>query len=251
MKKYISLLIAFVLLFTLAACNGDKEDETTTTLPLSVETTVNPVSVSQTEAENPTYILTTQYGETMPTVVTTKFDLSNEVTVTTAASTTTPEFNFTVPSSMTAPEVISEQLSTSATTKGQNSEGDKETTTEEATKTESEKERKNFDVSSYCINSTGNIEFSFELAGWGGIKAGKISGISISYDDISSTVDGYVKQGSDGGLITVYTKDLSLPSSTVISCTIPAGVVVSKSGNIYNMSYTFSITTGGDPADYE
>lgn len=251
MKKYISLVIAFVLLFVLAACSDDKENEpTTTNLPLAVDTTTAApvVQVSETKAESLTYILTTQQGQTMPTVVTTAFNLANEITSTTAPSTTIPDFSFTVPSSMTAPNVVSEKLSTTETTK---KESQKEDTTETETKPEDKRERKNLEFNSSCFNSSGNLELSFELAGWNGIKAGKISGITVTYDGSSHTVEGYLKQGSDGGLITVYTKDLSIPSETVVSCTIPAGAVVSKNGNIYNMSYTFSTSTGADPANYE
>ena len=258
MKKYFSLLIAVLLLFTLAAC-GDDKAETPTTLPY-IETTTAPAIVDvvqTTAAENPTYILTTEYGQTMPTVVTTRFDLANEITTapTTAPSTTAPDLSFTVPS-MSAPEVLSEQISSTVpgtlNVPGQtgNSSGDN-TAADETTKPADERERKNLEFNSSSFNSTGNLELCFDSAGWNSIKSGKVSGISVSYDGKTQTVEGYVKQGSDGGIVTVYTKDLAIPSDTVVTCSIPAGVVVSSNNKQYNMSYTFSTSTGADAADYE
>ena len=259
MKKYISLLIAVMILFTFAAC-GDEQTETPTTLPY-IETTTAPVVevVKPTSApENPTYILTTEYGQTMPTVVTTRFDLANELVTaptTTAPSTTAPDLSFTVPS-MSAPEVLSEQLSSTVPgtlnvpgqtggSEGSNSSAD------ETTKPQDERERKNLEFNSSSFNSSGNLELCFDSSGWNSIKSGKVSGISVSYDGKTQTVEGYVKQGADGGVVTVYTKSLSIPSDTIVTCTIPAGVVVSSNNKQYNMSYTFSTSTGADAADYE
>lgn len=251
MKKYISLLIAVLLLFTLAACGDDTEP--TTTLPF-IETTTAPIVdvVQPTNApENPTYILTTEYGQTMPTVVTTRFDLANEITTaptTAAPSTTAPDLSFTVPS-MSAPEVISQQISS---TKSQESNVSNDNTqSDETTKPADERERKNLDFNSSSFNSSGNLELCFDSAGWNSIKSGKVSGITVTYDGKTKTVEGYVKQGADGGIVTVYTKELSIPSDTVVTCTIPAGTVVSSNNSQYNMSYTFSTSTGADAADYD
>lgn len=256
MKKYISLLIAVLLLFSFAACGG-KEETPTTTLPL-IETSTAPVIdvVQTTVPENPTYILTTEYGQTMPTVVTTRFDLANEITTapTTAPSTTAPDLSFTVPS-MSAPEVLSEQISSTVPgtlNQGQNGENSgSDTPAGETTKPADERERKNLEFNSSSFNSTGNLELCFDSAGWNSIKSGKVSGITVTYDGKTQTVEGYVKQGSDGGVVTVYTKNLAIPSNTVVTCSIPAGVVVSSNNKQYNMSYTFSTSTGADAADYD
>lgn len=251
MKKYLSLLIAVLLLFTLAAC-GDDETVTTTTLPV-IETTTAPVVevIQPTNApENPTYILTTEYGQTMPTVITTRFDIANEITTspTTAPTTTAPDLSFTVPS-MSAPEVISQQISSTQSSQsditGENSGSD------ETTKPQDERERKNLEFNSSSFNSSGNLELCFDSSSWKSIKSGKVSGITVTYDGKTQTVEGYVKQGSDGGVVTVYTKELSIPSDTVVTCTIPAGAVVSSNNSQYNMSYTFSTSTGADAADYD
>lgn len=260
MKKYLSLLVAAVLLFALAACGDDTEP--TTTLPV-IETTTAPsvvdVVATTVANEKPTYILTTEQGQTMPTVVTTAFNLADEITTeptTTAPSTTAPDLSFTVPS-MSAPEVLSEKVSSTApsvtatpNTDSGNS-GNTEHSENETTKPADERERKNLDFNSSSFNSTGNLELCFDTAGWNSIKSGKVSGITVSYDGKTQTVEGYVKQGSDGGVVTVYTKDLKIPSDTVVSCTIPAGVVVSSNNKQYNMAYTFSTSTGTDAADYE
>ena len=258
MKKYLSVLIAVLLLFTLAAC-GDDTTEPTTTLPYIETTTAPPViEVVQTTApENPTYILTTEYGQTMPTVVTTRFDLASELATapTTAPVTSAPDLSLTVPS-MTPPEVLSEQISSTVPgtlnvsgQTGGNSGSD--TPSDETTKPVDERERKNLEFNSSSFNSTGNLELCFDSSGWSSIKSGKVSGITVSYDGKTQTVEGYVKQSSDGGIVTVYTKELSIPSDTVVTCTIPAGVVVSSNNSQYNMSYTFSTSTGADAADYQ
>lgn len=253
MKKYISLLIAVVLLFTLAACGDDTEP--TTTLPF-IETTTAPIVdvVQPTNApENPTYILTTEYGQTMPTVVTTRFDLANEITTaptTAAPSTTAPDLSFTVPS-MSAPEVISQQISSTQSAPGVTDNSGENSGSDETTKPADERERKNLEFNSSSFNSTGNLELCFDSTGWNSIKSGKVSGITVTYDGKTKTVEGYVKQGADGGVVTVYTKELSIPSDTVVTCTIPAGAVVSSNNSQYNMSYTFSTSTGADAADYD
>ena len=109
MKKVLAVVLVLTLAICFAAC-GKKGDDTTTTensltasLPDEYSSTsdsvpdVEPQGVSSTEADSATMILTTQAGQTMPTVSTTAF-------VPTPVTTTTPGGTFTVPT-MSAPSV--------------------------------------------------------------------------------------------------------------------------------------------------
>lgn len=256
MKRTIAAVLVVLLLATLVACNKkDDETQTTvnTTLPVATTTAPSAENVSQTSSansENPTYILTTQHGQTMPTVVTTLFNLANEIT-TQVTSATEPSFEFTVPS-MSAPEVVSEKISTTVTTTSKSEETEatksEETEPEETTKPDSEKERKYLDFSSAAYSeSSKNISAEFSSDNWnGGIKTSKISGIKVSYDGVTKEVSGYVRQSGDYATITIYTSDLNIPSATLVSFTVPAGSVVSKKGDQTNMAYSASISTGGE-----
>ena len=256
MKKFISAFLVLAVAVTLAACDRGTTNAPTTTEPAGEITTapsqVTPTEVTTTESANPTYILTTQMGQTMPTVVTTQFSLENEITTAPTTSPTAPTFDFTVPS-MTAPEVIVEQKPTVPSTSASQgqvsspSTSDGTTAPAETTKPADEQERKHLELNSFAFNSQGNLEYSYDISGWnGGVKATKIEGITVSNEGVSIRVSGYVRQNSDGISVTLYLSDLNLAPGTTVSGSIPGGSIVSAKGDQVNIACPFSATTDGE-----
>lgn len=242
MKKMIAGVLALLMVAFLVACNDNKEGETTlnTTISPATTTAASQTATKDAQSVGMTYILTTQQGQTMPTVVTTLFNLANETTAAPAETVTAPDFSFTVPS-MTAPNVVSEQLSTTATTTT-TATTEKQTEPEGTTVPDSEKTRKYLELNSYAFNSSENIELEFSLDNWnGGVRSKSLSNeITVSYDGTSKKITGYVKQSGDVILITLYTKSLNIPEDTTVNFVIPAGAVVSKNGDQTSMEYSAS-----------
>lgn len=248
MKKIFALILAILLVMSLAACGDDDSDPTTTTTePIGTTADIvtdNNVTQNTTAANNEnvglTYILTTEYGQTMPTVVTTAFNLANEI----AAQTTAPtelNLNFTVPT-MNAPPVVTEKSTTKPTTT--NSETEKEKTEPEATtKADSEKTRKYLDMVEHSVASDGNILLVFSLDDWeGGVKTRTLSNeIPISYSGTSKKVNALVKQSGDNIFVTLYTGSLNIPEDEVVNFRIPAGTISSKKNTQTNASYEAGI----------
>ncbi|MBQ8028480.1 MAG: hypothetical protein IJ262_03625 [Clostridia bacterium] len=250
MKKTAIFALVLLLLAVFVSCNDEKIEETTNnTLP--VATTVGSYATEETTAapttENvaPTYILTTHYGETMPTVVTTEFNLANEQAIQ-IVNPTSPDISFSVPE-MSAPQVVSSSIPTTKPTTSKTTTAEPQTEVEETTAKESS--RRAVSISSYSVASNNDIVISVELQGWnGGIRTGKITFVNVILDGEKKTVSGYVNGSDDGtgcATVTVYTNKISPASDSSIEITVPAGSIKSKAGDQSNMAFSISTTISG------
>lgn len=250
MKKTAIAAVVLLLVVLLAACGDGKETEETTTNVLS--TTTAPVSANTTAYSNEvsnenvamTYILTTQQGQTMPTVVTTLFNLENEKANEVVTS-TAPDFSFTVPE-MSAPQVVSSSAATKATTT-QKTTSTKETEVEDTTA--ATKTRKTVNISGWSVSPDNDVYISIDRSGWtNGIKSGKITFVNVTVNGEKKTVKGYINGSDDGAgnaTITVYTSSIIPEEGADVTVTIPAGSVNSKAGDLSNVAFSVSTSFAG------
>lgn len=263
-KKVVAAAACVLLLATLVSCGKGKQEETTTALPdlsgatasIPSDVQTNAVSdvsaqpVANTDSASPTYILTTQQGQTMVTAQTTAFSLE-----------TIPSTNVMIPSSFTNPSLSTPDVNTSvmptvSTTitptvvtdpSGQNTtkESSTEPTTAEPT-TAAEKVRKYVDISSYGADpSTGNFIISFDASGWDGGVSNKTGFVTVDVDGKSYPVKASVigKADADGNAtVKVYSSELEPGDGSVITCNIPAGFITSKNGNQTSIEFSSSGT---------
>lgn len=254
MKKAIALILVLVMAVLFASCKKDKEEETQLvetgdTLPVasvgqdinnnpSVTTTEAPTTTEQT---GETMILTTNYGETMPTVVTTKFDPANETTEATVP------VSFEIPV-MTAPSVYTSAMPTTAPTTTTTTATEHTEPTEPKNESSGSQTRKALEFSSYGISASKNITIEFDANGWnGGVKSGKFSASVTTDSGKTSTVVGRVVgiQSSDGSFsVVVPVEDIVTDEVSSVKVTIPAGAVTSRKGDQTSKAYMATINTG-------
>lgn len=253
-KTAITALVLLLIVVLFAACDNGKENEETTTniVPSTTNSENANTTTAPTELSNEnsamTYVLTTQQGQTMPTVVTTIFNLANEKNneVITA---TAPDFSFTVPS-MSAPQVVSSSAPTKSTTTTKTT-ASKETEPEETTA--ATKTRKTVNISGWSVSPDNDIYISIDRSGWtNGIKSGKITFVNVTVNGEKKTVKGYINGSDDGAgnaTITVYTSSIIPEEGADVTVTIPAGSVTSKSGDLSNVAFSVSTSFAGSVDD--
>ncbi len=257
MKKAIALTLVLVIAVLFASCKKNEGTETSTnesqaletvgTLPVSSGVQNVGSSADSTESQTTTakatgetMILTTNYGETMPTVVTTKFNPANETTEATVP------VSFEIPS-MTAPSVYtsaipSTERPTTSTTATEHTEP-----TEPKNQSSEGKTRKSLEFASYGISASKNITIEFDANGWNnGVKSGKFNASVKTDDGKTSTVVGRVVgiQSSDGNFsVVIPVEDIVTDEVSSVNVTIPAGAVTSRKGDQTSKVYTATITT--------
>lgn len=252
MKKAIALILVLIMAVLFASCKKDDADITTTgSFPIETaipgETTANiPVAQSETtDNGNPTMILTTQNGQTMPTVVTTPFNPANETTQATVP------VSFEIPS-MTAPDVYTATVPTTAkptttTTQPPHTEPTEAKTEKGDTSDSAGKTRKSLEMTSFGFSASKNITIEFEANGWnGGVKSGKFNASVKTDNGKTSSVMGRVVgiQNSDGYFsVVVPVGDIVDEEVSQVTISIPAGSVTSRNGDQSSKSYTATVAT--------
>ncbi|MGN0468818.1 MAG: hypothetical protein ACI4GY_08855 [Acutalibacteraceae bacterium] len=263
MKKVIALALVIIIAAIFTACKKDDENSELTTLnvtmPTATTTAQNPSELTQAADEPATMILTTAYGETMPTVVTTVFNLANEITT---AIDVNPELTT---GDMSIPDVFTSQITTEATTTTQpttesttagtepidnettaedpdnqsdttaDEGGENQDTTIEETTVAKDPVLKDIVSSSTAVSSDGKIILDIDPNEWnGGVKTKKISIVTVEYDGKKKSVSGTVigmTDNADNSQIIINTDELNIPEGASVNITIPAGAVVSKQGD--------------------
>ena len=255
-KRVVAAAAGILLLATLTSCNRNNGNDTTTTMPdLTGATQSTSGYVQQTQATTglntpantaPTYILTTQQGQTMLTVPLTAFSIE-----TTGSTSIEIPSNFTNPT-MDTPEVntsamttLPAPVTTTAPSTTRAPENTTESTTQPPTVPEAERVRKEVERSADGLDSNGNYVISFETDGWdGGVKSKSDGMITVVVDGkahnfvdvkVNGTpdVDGYAT-------ITVYLNDLDIGEGSEIICHFPAGFITSKNGNQTSVDFSVS-----------
>ena len=252
-KRVVAAACGILLLASLASCGKNNAEETTTAaFPLTGATasTLPDSQLNVTASVNsaaPTYILTTQQGQTMVTAPTTAFSLeaipSSSVSIPnnfTNPNMTTPYVNTsiapTVPTTVTTTERTTERT-TAATT---------QETTEEPT-TAVKKVRKYVELVACGTDpSTGNVLITFDASGWdGGIKS-NTAFVTVNIDGkqrtAKATVNGTLD--SDGyATIKIMTGEYEPGDGSQITCDIPAGFITSKNGNQTSIAISSPMAT--------
>lgn len=244
-KKVIVLALTIVIALSFAACKkgGSEDASTTLSATLPIATTANQVSVNAVPV-SATMILTSANGETMPTVVTTVFDLSK-------AASTEPIFNLTTsditPVDPMTSQIIQPILPTESSTNPSNSTEPSEHTepTERTTSKEEvtvpENQRKyvnadfemNFDRKGNCIYDI----YSDEWKDHGGIKTNHSDLIIVEVNGTQKAVRGSILGKTDAAgnyKLTVQTGDLNLKDGDVLNITVPRSFLVSNDGTRFS-----------------
>ena len=109
MKKYLPIILIVLFAFSFAAC-GDDDDVTTINITQPTATTNNPADEMSIGADGDGILLTTAFGETVPSVETTAFDVSADAV---NAENIIPGENLTVPD-VTVPVVVTDIVPSTA-----------------------------------------------------------------------------------------------------------------------------------------
>ena len=288
MKKVLAVVLVLALAICFAACGkGDKEPTTTentltASIPVDdttasdVESSSDPLNVSVTDAESGTMILTTQAGQTMPTVSTTQF-------VPTPVTTTTPGGTFTVPT-MSAPSVsyssqpytystVSPYYSTTrvtptfttaspytAVTPAQttsssiiptipsltNTTSTTKATTAPTTTGPITRSSKTVVINDYATTSDKQLVVTIDPKGWDGSFQNNSQNITVKVDGVSKSAPASVKgnaKNADGyQYITIDLSDLSVPEGASVQFTIPSAFLQTTSGAQYNSAFSGAYT---------
>lgn len=253
-KKIVAVAAGILLVASLVSCNRSGGSDTTT-LPVltgATQSTSGNDQLTATTAQlvssgdngSPTYILTTQQGQTMATVPLTGFSLdTTATTIAIPSDFTNPSLDN--PSVMTAViTTLPTQATTSSVTTTKPTTTTKEPTTSEPT-TAAQKVRKALDIVSCGTDpNNGNFIITFDPSGWdGGVK--NTQGIvTVEIDGkafpAKATVSG--KADTDGNAtIKIYSSEREPVDGTVITVNIPAGLVVSKNGNQTSTEFSSSV----------
>lgn len=263
-KKVIVFALVSAIVFSFAACKKSEDNNTTTqtTNPLAtVDVSGNNTSDGVTKPEPVTMILTSAQGETMPTVMTTPFE------ITTQSSPTGFQGDFTIPpitpmnpgvSQITPmnPVTYPDPNTSSSTNAPATEPSDQETTqisTEPEDTTIPESERKyispDFDVNS---NRRGDFIYDIYPEEWdkgGGVASNSSELIVVEVNGEEKVVKGVIsgKPDSAGSYkLTVYSSDLKLKDGDTLNITIPANFIRSTDGSraSYEINTTVTFNTG-------
>ena len=282
MKKVLAVVLVLALAICFAACGKGEKNPTTTentltaSIPVDdstasgVESSSDPLDTSATEANSATMILTTQAGQTMPTVSTTQF-------VPTPVTSTTSGGTFTVPT-MTAPSVsyssqpytystVSPYFSTTrvtptfSTSSPYTSPTPAQTTTKypsltytSATQTTTAptttgpitRSSKTVVINDYATTSDKQLVVTIDPKGWDGSFQNNSQNITVKVDGVSKSAPASVKssaKNADGyQYITIDLSDLSVPEGASVQFTIPSAFLQTTSGAQYNSAFSGAYT---------
>ncbi len=235
MRKVLAVFVLLAVACTFVACNGDKGDTTTT---IGISTT----EATTTEAQPLSYVLTTNPDKTVPYVETTRFEISDAVSVPVSGSDV--DINVSGNGDISKPDVnIGNAPTVITTTKATTT--TKVTTTKATTTQAATKKKTDLPYESYGVqadNETLMIEVSNE--GWGGgIKANSTTvSVQIDGESIGSVpIKIAAKEAYDG--VQEIVLDLSgkgIVSGSNVTFTIPEGFLTASDGGKYSAVYTFS-----------
>lgn len=263
-KKVVLAAAGILLVASLASCGRNSGDATT--VPALTGATQSTLGSGQqpdssaalvaTTAGNasPTYILTTQQGQTMATVPLTAFSLD---TTTPTSTVSIPDLNDITSPSLDNPNVLTSVMPTLPSTSplptvNPSTPGavttQKQTTTTKPTTTEpttaAQKASKDLDIVSCGTDpNNGNFIITFNPEDWDGGVKNNSGYVTVEIDGkafpAKATVSG--KPDADGNAtIKVYTSELEPSDGCEITVSLPAGLVVSKNGNKWSKEYRSS-----------
>lgn len=265
-KKVVLAAAGILLVASLASCGRNSGDATT--VPALTGATQSTLGSGQqpdssaalvaTTAGNasPTYILTTQQGQTMATVPLTAFSLD---TTTPTSTVSIPDLNDITSPSLDNPNVLTSVMPTlpstsSLPTVNPSTPGavttQKQTTTTKPTTTEpttaAQKVRQKVDVVSSATDpNNGNVIIKFEPDGWdGGVKTNNSGFVSVDIDGVSFPAKAKVNGtlDSDGyATITVYSSEREPGEGSIITVNLGDGLVKSKNGNQESTAFSLSM----------
>ena len=283
MKKVLAVVLVLALAICFAACGKGGTDTTTTENTLTAEfpddtqtssdvpSDTEPVDVSVTEENNSTMVLTTQAGQTMPTVSTTQF-------VPTPVTTTTPGGTFTVPT-MSAPTVytssqpytystVNPYMTTSRVTptfstslpyttvtsaKPSTTQSPytittttRSTTTAPTTTGPVTRSSKTVVINDYATTSDKQLVVTIDPKGWDGSFQNNSQNITVKVDGVSKSAPASVKssaKNADGyQYITIDLSELSVPEGASVQFTIPSAFLQTTNGAQYNSAFSGAYT---------
>ena len=283
MKKVLAVVLVLALAICFAACGKGGTDTTTTENTLTAEfpddtqtssdvpSDTEPVDVSVTEENNSTMVLTTQAGQTMPTVSTTQF-------VPTPVTTTTPGGTFTVPT-MSAPTVytssqpytystvnpymtttrVTPTFSTSlpyttvTSAKPSTTQSPytittttRSTTTAPTTTGPVTRSSKTVVINDYATTSDKQLVVTIDPKGWDGSFQNNSQNITVKVDGVSKSAPASVKssaKNADGyQYITIDLSELSVPEGASVQFTIPSAFLQTTNGAQYNSAFSGAYT---------
>ncbi len=248
MRKALAVGIALMLIFVLAACDNQKEEPTTLAPITQYVSTTEPSSAAP--SEDPSYVFTTDAGQTVPWMETTRFefDLTNP-SGTTSVVPSDYDIDFQV-STITPPNVVTSEVATSAST---TKVADDNTTLAPSTSAGGEDTSTTAGPSkgvSVIVNSTsvgnGVIGVEIDTSNWTGDLAAGSASVTIMVDGTeSSTTPTLTIPAKKNGLgfydCTIDVSVLELQPGSVVIFTIPAGSIKNAAGTEHNLSYSGTI----------
>lgn len=252
-KKVIVLALVIVIAISFAACKKGNEAPTTTlseTMPIA--TTANQ-ALNNSSPEVATMILTSAVGETMPTVVTTAFNLSKEISTDPLFQFTTGEIVPPIPDTthITSPVITTQGVTnpSNATEPNEQTEPTEKTTNPEATTVpDNQKKYINADIYDLNINRKKNCVYDIVAADWkdyGGIKSNSTDLIIVELNGKQKAVRGSISGIADGAgnyTLTVQTGDLNIKDGDVLNIRIPPNFMVSRDGTHFSEEINSTIT---------
>lgn len=263
-KKVVLAAAGILLVASLASCGRNSGDATT--VPALTGATQSTLGSGQqpdssaalvaTTAGNasPTYILTTQQGQTMATVPLTAFSLD---TTTPTSTVSIPDLSDITSPSLDNPNVLTSVKPTLPSTSplptvNPSTPGavttQKQTTTTKPTTTEpttaAQKVGKYVEIAGYMTDDNGNFIITFDPTGWDGGVKNSTGFVNVDIDGktfpAKATVNG--KADADGNAtIKVFSSEREPAEESVITVSIGDGFIRSKNGN--QESYAFTCTT--------
>ncbi len=244
LRKITVIILALVLIMTVAVACGNNSDEVTTTATIGTQyVPVTQPTTTQPSTNDSSYILTTQTGQTAPWASTTRFEFTDAPTQNTAPSqnpTGSPDYNisFNV-SEIPAPNV---NTSVAPSTAPVSSSG---TTKAETTTTDKSAEPVSLVVNSSAYGD-GVIYIEIDPSNWDGNFAAATQNITVKVNGTalatSATCSVPAKKTGSIYEIKITIPAQSVNSGDVVSFTIPTGIVKNQSGSQYNLSYSTSVT---------
>ncbi len=245
MRKITAIFIILALIMAVAVACGKKEEELTTQ-PIDTQYSpytepTAPVAELPSESGAVTYVLTTRADKTVPWVSTTRFEITEATTTTSAPKTEATDYNINFDvSAIDRPNVNVSQMSTTKkkkpkTTADSDNKDNKTTTKKKAAKATS------LIVNSYAYGD-GVIYVEVDSSNWNGKFTANTQNINVTVDGVKMETSVPCKISSSSYEIKIDVSALEVESGSVIDFTIPSGAVKNQSGSQTNTSYSASVT---------
>ena len=260
MKRFLSLLLIVLLAACFVSC-GD--DDTTTTINITQPTATTTAGTSAepvTDANG--MVLTTAFGQTVPTVETTPFDIDAEAT---ATSFVVPGDDLTIPI-VTPPVVVTDVAPTtylpstttqyifpsddqpsstdrtepSSTAEGGSSTDVSGTDTSETQYNPDDGEQNKLPICESSAYDGKNLTLSFNYADWDRIKSQKAT-VKVTYNGKTKSCKGTINGVDENNqfFFVVDVSDLNIPEEDYyVEVTFPKGAIKSINGNQSSQAFT-------------